>query len=1030
MQEEQRERKNIRIKFLYLENSSSVILDVVPSDNSLGNAICDPARCTNVVPSVITAYPKTEREASVARMQMKIGTGEWKDINYNDNQVKIFSEDNASIIYVKVTFGVQGELIYDLAGGTPTIPTKPYVTGGVVDISSVLPTKSGYVFVGWSKSSNGPLFCQPSEKVVFEETSTTLYAIWYKTPQSITNFKHWNSSTNSEYTGDYATVSAQVAGISRTSTPGILSGTLTWTVTMPDTHGEEYPKFSKLTVGSEEDTKDIIETTDQTNTSGVEVKFSYTQQVEDDWWMTIFYLTGDLQAIYHPNGGVGGPPDQNFLKGIPFRISTEIPLREGYVFVGWAYNDAYVSPTSPDVIQPGTMYGEPDSGYEFTLLDNILFYAVWADGITITVVHHNITTGHDSEIPLSISRVWVDVYNKRFGWSISDVKEGYRITLSPTIKVTDESGVNVGEGSGETGYFEYHNTDEYPSGEWTATIYYIEEKVYTITYYTLGGTPEIAPQKVSPDENGYVTLSTIRPRKKGYTFLGWATRADAEEAEYKYGEKIQISSDMYLYAIYQKIKYRVTLIPEMGYGGTGSVEVAYGDPMPEAIMPTYTLRTFIGYYLLQGGEGTKYYNHDGSSAHNWDIEGDRNIYAYFAYALLFDANGGVGGPEIHSSDVEGEEFVIPRDVPTKSGHVFAGWAFNEIDTEAPYDNLFKPGETFVENWKNGDRLIAVWRQGIPIKVVYLNTFNSVRQEKPDAHIYATAWEITTIPEGQEEDWDIGHFELSYISNAQFIQAEFFDENGETAWVTRDRIASTLFEGFENYESWICVVSYYQEAYTINYHAQGGTPEPKTQSIDVNHATGIHLSPITPEKEGFKFLGWSTSAVSQTVEYYPDEIVSLPDIISDPAVPLELYAVYEEEGSDSEGSDQSSSDVYEYTVYGQPDDPVHGSVSPSQVSYFEGDMVVFTASASTGYKFAYWMNMSGGGALTTDKTLSFYGTPELDGNTFIAVFIPIKEKLPTDLIYYVPTGLLMSYHQTLIWNDDGLKGCGDGSDAEP
>ena len=85
---------------------------------------------------------------------------------------------------------------------------------------------------------------------------------------------------------------------------------------------------------------------------------------------------------------------------------------------------------------------------------------------------------------------------------------------------------------------------------------------------------------------------------------------------------------------------------------------------------------------------------------------------------------------------------------------------------------------------------------------------------------------------------------------------------------------------------------------------------------------------------------------------------------------------------------------------------------------------FTASATEGHKFAFWVDAAGGAAISTDATYTFTATSEEDGHTYIAVFVSMDENIPSDLIYYVPTDLLMSYRHTLVWNDDGLKGCGD------
>ena len=56
--------------------------------------------------------------------------------------------------------------------------------------------------------------------------------------------------------------------------------------------------------------------------------------------------------------------------------------------------------------------------------------------------------------------------------------------------------------------------------------------------------------------------------------------------------------------------------------------------------------SFEGYYTQPNGGGTKYYDGDMTSACNWDIAGDRTLYAYWegnVYTVTIDWQGGTGG---------------------------------------------------------------------------------------------------------------------------------------------------------------------------------------------------------------------------------------------------------------------------------------------------------------------------------------------------------------------------------------------------
>ncbi len=72
--------------------------------------------------------------------------------------------------------------------------------------------------------------------------------------------------------------------------------------------------------------------------------------------------------------------------------------------------------------------------------------------------------------------------------------------------------------------------------------------IYTITYNANGGSG--APSAQSG--NGSITLSGVKPVRDGYKFLGWAQSRGAASAQYQPGASYSLSSDIILYAVWQK----------------------------------------------------------------------------------------------------------------------------------------------------------------------------------------------------------------------------------------------------------------------------------------------------------------------------------------------------------------------------------------------------------------------------------------------------------------------------------------------
>ena len=74
---------------------------------------------------------------------------------------------------------------------------------------------------------------------------------------------------------------------------------------------------------------------------------------------------------YDPNGGENAPADQVKEQGIPLRLSTDVPTRDGYDFQGWALS---TEAAGPDYLP----------GANFNIDASVILYAVWADPSSYT----------------------------------------------------------------------------------------------------------------------------------------------------------------------------------------------------------------------------------------------------------------------------------------------------------------------------------------------------------------------------------------------------------------------------------------------------------------------------------------------------------------------------------------------------------------------------------------------------------------------------------------------------------------------
>lgn len=73
---------------------------------------------------------------------------------------------------------------------------------------------------------------------------------------------------------------------------------------------------------------------------------------------------------------------------------------------------------------------------------------------------------------------------------------------------------------------------------------------YVISFDANGG--EGAPDSQKKSKNTPIYLSSVVPKRSGYSFQGWSTEKDAQTAEYKAGGKYSANASAVLYAVWEK----------------------------------------------------------------------------------------------------------------------------------------------------------------------------------------------------------------------------------------------------------------------------------------------------------------------------------------------------------------------------------------------------------------------------------------------------------------------------------------------
>ena len=246
---------------------------------------------------------------------------------------------------------------------------------------------------------------------------------------------------------------------------------------------------------------------------------------------------------YDANGGTGAPAMQtirSYGSRITFRVSSEVPVRDGYLFKGWAMIPAatkagYVGGDTIFVtnkVPNRTLYAvwekNPDPGYTYSLIYDSNSY--WVDGMPENESLTTTATSHE----FTVSNVTPTLDDYRFlGWAdTADATEavykgGETITLNPETR--------------------------------SKTLYAVWEALPQYRYilsYNRGNDYYARSEQHSSVESSYTfIIDEYYPKKDGYVLMGWADSPNATTAIYFSGDAITLTKDApekTLYAVWEK----------------------------------------------------------------------------------------------------------------------------------------------------------------------------------------------------------------------------------------------------------------------------------------------------------------------------------------------------------------------------------------------------------------------------------------------------------------------------------------------
>lgn len=279
------------------------------------------------------------------------------------------------------------------------------------------------------------------------------------------------------------------------------------------------------------------------------------------------------------------------------------------------------------------------------------------------------------------------------------------------------------------------------------------------------------------------------------------------------------------------------------------------------------------------------------------------------YTIAFDANGGnggTGGPSDITST--GGDVIIPSEVPTCSGWYFVEWrTWNGSVTVKP-GGLIHNIENYVDNTGKIE-LIATWGVRITFDVTG-GTWGVDDIITPRIDVYKLPLDIPT-KEGQQ-------FDCWTIKGTNSIKV---NPNSEVSDI----------KSFADGEGIITFVANWKGLYTITYNANGGTVVPESQTKTEGEA--ITLSSAIPQREGYKFLGWSESNTATTATYAASSTFSENKSVT-------LYAVWEKESNNIIENDENKKDD------GKTDNKITNIVNAEEKDNTKANTILPKAGVST------------------------------------------------------------------------------------
>ena len=465
----------------------------------------------------------TSTSASSATYQ----PGDWYYTNANRTFYAVWKK-NAPATYT---------VSYDANGGSGAPGSQTKTENVTLTLSPVSPRRTGYTFKGWATNKFMPSAqYQPGGKYT-ANASVTLYALW--DCAHTTTEKQWS-------TGCAWKIVCKNCGatISSGTTHGPFSfGAWEYYSTGQHKRAKEcnYGDYSTTEYASHKATtryeqysasqhRKYSHCTDCDTTIG-SVSYenhTFTSTTSNGQVVSTCSLCGYTKTTaqtytvsYNANGGSNAPASQTKVHGVTLTLSSTIPYRFNYEFLGWSTSSSATTATYT-------------AGGSYTGNASVTLYAVW------TYKPATYTVGYDANGGTGAPGRQTKTY-------------GVTLTLT-TIQPTRKNYLFLGWSKDRNATSASYSVGGSYTDNSDVTLYAVwryEPETYTVRYDANGGTG--APASQTKTYGVPLTLSTVKPTRAGYEFLGWSTDPATMLTNYAPGERYTDEASVTLYAVWRYI---------------------------------------------------------------------------------------------------------------------------------------------------------------------------------------------------------------------------------------------------------------------------------------------------------------------------------------------------------------------------------------------------------------------------------------------------------------------------------------------